>query len=81
MKKTLLFLLTSALLCTMTACNEDDEPGVNESGIPDNSLAGPSPYVNPEESNVSIPNVGFTVKNKVVTMNMTGIFIKETGDY
>lgn len=81
MKKTLLFLLTSALLCTMTACNEDDELGVNESGIPDNSLAGPSPYVNPEESNVSIPNVGFTVKNKVVTMNMTGIFIKETGDW
>lgn len=81
MKKTFLFLLTSALLCTMTACNEDDEPGVNESGIPDNSLAGPSPYVNPEESNVSIPNVGFTVKNKVVTMNMTGIFNSQTGDW
>ncbi len=83
MKRNFLIILASILLCAMTACsNEEDSPIVeNETGIPDNSLAGETPYVDPKESNVSIPNVGFSVDGNVGIMSMTGIFNTATGEW
>lgn len=88
MKKSLLLLLTFAFSSVIISCSDDEEDApvpVVEAGIPDNSEAGPSPYVNPDEANVNIPNVSFALGelggSKVVNMNMTGIFIKETGEW
>ena len=81
MRKSIFILLSCLFIGVFTACNnEDDAPVTGVTGIPDNSLAGPSPYVDPSESNVNIPNVGFNLEEiggvKVVNMNMTGIYDK-----
>lgn len=74
-------------MTVLTSCNNDDEPSsaFDATGIPDNNEAGPSPYVNPTESNANIPNVGFSVENingnEIVSMNMTGIYDKQTGNW
>ena len=86
MKTKYLFLLACLFCCIIVSCSKDDDgPTDSVTGIPDNSLAGPSPYVNPAESNVSIPNVGFTLDEingqRIVNMNMTGIFDPQTGDW
>lgn len=85
MKKWYLLLFAGLLCFAMASCSKDDDNDFDTSGIPDNSKAGPSPYVNPAESNVNIPNVGFAVEemngHKIVSMNMTGIFNKQTGDW
>lgn len=86
MKKKYLFLLACLFCCIIVSCSKDDDsPTDSITGIPDNSLAGPSPYVNPAESNVSIPNVGFTLDEingqRIVNMNMTGIFDRQTGNW
>lgn len=85
MKLKWLFLISLGLfLCN---CSKDDSGSDAEivTGIPDNSKAGPTPNVKPEESNVSIPNVGFAAEDvkghKVVNMNMTGIFNTQTGKW
>lgn len=85
MKLKWLFLISLGLL--LANCSKDDSGTDAEiaTGIPDNSKAGATPNVSPEESNVSIPNVGFAPEevkgHKVVNMNMTGIFNKQTGDW
>ncbi len=86
MKTKYLFLLACLFCCIIVSCSKDDDgPTDSITGIPDNSLAGPSPYVNPDESNVNIPNVGFTLEeikgHRVVNMNMTGIFDQRTGNW
>lgn len=86
MKKKYLFLLACLFCCIIVSCSKDDDGSIDSvTGIPDNSLAGPSPYVNPAESNVSIPNVGFTLDEingqRIVNMNMTGIFDPQTGNW
>lgn len=82
------WLLLVLLGLLLTNCSKDDDSGKDielATGIPDNSKATPSPEVNPAESNVSIPNVGFATEKlngyKVVNMNMTGIFNKLTGEW
>lgn len=75
------------LIAVFTSCSNDDDPSsiVEATGIPDNSEAGPSPYVNPAESNANIPNVGFSLEsingNQIVNMSMTGIYDKQTGNW
>lgn len=86
MKTKYLFLLACLFCCIIVSCSKDDDgPTDSVTGIPDNSLAGPSPYVNPAESNVSIPNVGFTLDEmngqRIVNMNMTGILDPQTEDW
>ena len=86
MKKNHVFLLVCLFCCAISSCSkDDDDSGISATGIPNNSEAGPSPYVNPAESNVNIPNVGFALEeingHKVVNMNMTGIFNRQTGEW
>lgn len=81
MKRSAFIFLSCLFISVFTACNNDDDaPATGVTGIPDNSLAGPSPYVDPSESNVNIPNVGFNLEEiggqKVVNMSMTGIYDK-----
>ncbi len=77
--------IVSIVMAVIVGCNNDDEPSVNITGIPENSLAGPSPYVDPATSNANIPNVGFSLEDingvQVVNMNMTGIYNKQKGSW
>jgi hypothetical protein len=85
-EKELFIFCVCLLCCVISSCSKnDDGSGISATGIPDNSEAGASPYVNPAESNVNIPNVGFALEeisgHKVVNMNMTGIFNQQTGEW
>lgn len=82
------WLLLISLGLFLSNCSDDDDSGTGAevaTGIPDNSKAGKTPLVTPEESNVSIPNVGFNVEKlngyDVVNMNMTGIYDKAKGEW
>lgn len=83
-------LLKSLLICVlsvgfMTGCEDEMEALFNDTGIPDNSKAEDSPYVNPAEVNANIPNVGISLMNvgghPVVNMTMTGIYDKQNGTW
>lgn len=89
-KKAFLFpaLLMLMFAFAFTACSNDDDSGnspAQATGIPDNSKAGPTPYVNPDETNVRIPNVKFNSAeingSKIVDMNITGILNEQTGEW
>lgn len=83
------WLLLVSLGLFLSNCSDDDDGAGTgaevATGIPDNSKAGKTPLVSPEESNVSIPNVGFNVEKlngyDVVNMNMTGIYDKAKGEW
>ena len=80
MKKLIYILCIGTMMSFAMSCSDDSGPSASD--IPDNSLAGETPFVDPAESNVNIPNVGFTLAGKgVVNMNMTGIYIEETGQW
>ncbi len=87
MKKFLNYLVISLLsVGFMTSCEKNDVNDLYEdTGIPDNSKASASPYVNPEEANANIPNVGFSLTNvgghPVVSMIMTGIYDKQNNTW
>ena len=82
MDKKLLYALALGFCCITFSCSSDENgPGTGWDDIPEESLAGPSPIVDPAESNVNIPNVGFSVDGNVINMNMTGIYNPQTRDW